>query len=90
MLKDLVIIRTDECWELFDGILDETQENTGHLLGKELILKNTLKKLEQFSFLPRQTQWIINYIFANPFQEKEGLIQSETREEFNNQNREEL
>ena len=85
LLKDLAIIRTDEYRELFDGILDETQANTGHLLGKEHVLKNTQKKLEQLSFPSRQIKWIVNDILGNPFvQEKEGLIQSESQEEFNN------
>ena len=85
MLKDLAIVGTDECRELFDGILDETEGNTGHLLGKGRVLKNIQKKLDQLSFPSRQIKWIVNDISGNPFvQEKEGLIQSESQEEFNN------
>ena len=85
MLKDLAIVGTDECRELFDWILDETEGNTGHLLGKGRVLKNIQKKLDQLSFPSRQIKWIVNDIFGNPFvQEKEGLIQSEPQEEFNN------
>ena len=85
LLKDLAIIGTDECRELFDGIPDEIQGNTDHLLGKEHVLKNIQKKLEQLSFPSRQIKWIVNDIFGSPFvQEKEGLIQSESQEEFNN------
>ena len=85
LLKDLAIIASDECQELFDGIFDETHGNTGHLLGKEHVLKNIQKKLEQLSFLSRQMKWIVNDIFGNPFvQEKERQIKSESQEEFNN------
>ena len=38
---------TDECREPFDGMLDKTEGNTGHLLGTEHALKNIQKKLEQ-------------------------------------------
>ena len=44
LLKDLAIIRTDECRELFNGILDEAQGNTGHIIGKEQVLKKYLEK----------------------------------------------
>ena len=54
MLKDLAIIASDECQELFDGILDETHGNTGHLLGKEHVLKNIQKKTWT-AFIPVQT-----------------------------------
>ena len=85
LLKDLAIIETDERRELFDETLDETEDNTGHLLGKEHVLRNIQKKLEQLSFPSRQIKWIVNDISGNPFvQEKEGLIQSESQEEFNN------
>ena len=44
-----------------------------------------IKKLEQLSFPSRQIKWIVNDIFGNPFvREKEGSIQSESQEEFNN------
>ena len=52
LLKDLAIIRTDEYRELFDGILDETQANTGHLLGKEHVLKIFKKNLNRFHSRP--------------------------------------
>ena len=52
LLKDLAIIRTDEYRELFDGILDETRGNTGHLLGKEHVLKNTQKNMNSFHSRP--------------------------------------
>ena len=66
MLKDLAIIGTDECRELFDGILGETEENTGHLLGKEHFFKySQRKKLEQRSFPSKQIEWIVNDIFGN-------------------------
>ena len=38
-LENIALIGTDECLELFSGILDETDGKTGHLLGKEHVLK---------------------------------------------------
>ena len=52
LLKDLATIGTDECRELFDGILDETEENTGHLFGKEHVLKIFRKNLNSFHSRP--------------------------------------
>ena len=49
-LENIALIGTDECFELFSGILNETDDKTGHLLGKEHVLKNTQKKLEKLNF----------------------------------------
>ena len=57
-LKDLALIGTDECQELIQGIIAETHSETGNLLGKEHVLKNILKKLENLSFPKKQTGWI--------------------------------
>ena len=66
-LENIALIGTDECLELFSGILDETDDKTGHLLGKKHVLKNVQKKLEKLNFPNKQTKWIINDIFGDPF-----------------------
>ena len=84
MLKHLAIIGTYECRELFDG--NNRKEIPATFLVKSIFLKySQRKKLEQLSFPSKQIEWIVNKIFGNPFvQEKEGLIQSESQEEFDN------
>ena len=82
-LEDLALIGTDECQELFQGIIAETHDETGNLLGKEHVLKNIQKKLENLSFPEKQTRWIINDIFENLFEkEKNGLMQCKTTDGF--------
>ena len=49
-LEKIVLIGTDKCLEVFSGILDETGDKTGHLLGIEHVLKNIQKKLEKLNF----------------------------------------
>lgn len=46
-LEDLAIIGTDECDELYNGILQESNGNTGHFLGKEHMIKTIQRKLNQ-------------------------------------------
>lgn len=82
-LEDLALIGTDECKELFQGIMTETDGNTGHLLGKEHVLKNVQKKLENLSFPRKQTKRILNDIFGNPFDKNQkSLIQSKSEKDF--------
>ena len=82
-LEDLALIGTDECQELIQGIIAETHGETGNLLGKEHVLKNIPRKLENLSFPKKQTRWIINDIAGNPFEkEKNGLMQCKTTDEF--------
>ena len=82
-LEDLALIGVDECQELVQGIIAQTHGETGNLLGKEHVLKNIPRKLENLSFPKRQTRWIINDIAGNPFEkEKNGLIQCKTKDEF--------
>ena len=65
--KNIALIGTDECLQLFSGILDETDDKTGHLLGKEHVFKNIQKKLEKLNFPNKQMKWIINDTFGHPF-----------------------
>ena len=82
-LENIALIGTDECLELFSGILDETDDKTGHLLGKEHVLKNIQKKLEKLNFPNKQMKWIINDIFGHPFDsEKKGLMQCSSPMDF--------
>ena len=64
-LENIALIGTDECLELSTGILDESDDKTSHLLGKEHVLKNIQKKLEKLNFPNKQTKWIINDIFGH-------------------------
>ena len=50
-LEDLALIGTEECQELIQGIIAETNRETGNLLGKEHVLKNIRKKLENLSLV---------------------------------------
>ena len=73
-LDDIAIIGTDECDELFDGILNENQQNTGHLLGKEHVLKNVQKKLEKLRFPRQQSKWICGDIFGDPLDQAKKIL----------------
>ena len=74
-LENIALIGTDECLELFSGILDETDDKTGHLLGKEHVLKSIQKKFKKPNFPNKQMKWIIHDIFGHPFDsEKKGLM----------------
>ena len=82
-LEDIAIIGTDECDELFDGILDESQGNSGHLLGKEHVFKNVQKKLENLRFPRQQSKWICADIFGDPFDKtKKSLMDCKNGLEF--------
>ena len=73
-LENVALIGTDECLELFSDILHETDGKTGHLLGKEHVLKSIQKKLEKLNFPNKQMKWIINDIFSHPFVGKKKRI----------------
>ena len=82
-LEDLALIGTDKCQDLIQGMIAETNDETVNLLGKENVLKNIQKKLENLSYPKKQTKWIINNVFGNPFKkEKNGLMQCKTTDEF--------
>lgn len=66
-LEDLAIIGTDECDELYNGILQESNGNTGHFLGKEHMIKTIQRKLNQLSFPKSASSTIVNDIFGDPF-----------------------
>ena len=59
-----------------------------NLLGKEQVCKNIMKKLLQLNFPARQAKIIVDDIFGNSFpgnktaDSKDGLVESETLEEF--------
>ena len=42
-VENIVLIGPIQCLQLFSGILDETYGKTGHLLGKEQVLRNIQK-----------------------------------------------
>ena len=66
-MENIALIGTDECLELFNGILDENDDKTGHLLGKEHVLKNIQKKLEKLNFPNKQMNRILKDMFGHPF-----------------------
>ena len=66
-LENIALIGTDECLELSTGILDESDDKTSHLLGKEHVLKNIQKKLEKLNFPNKQMKWILKDMFGHSF-----------------------
>ena len=57
-LKGLKAIGTDEDSALMEGILEETDGQTIHLLGKEHVQQNVAKKLAEYNFPERQKRRI--------------------------------
>ena len=80
-LKSLKAIGTDEDTALIEGILQETDGHTIHLLGKEHVKKNIAKHLSNCNFPDRQAKVILEDIFGSDCN-KCCLYQCETPEEY--------
>ena len=78
------MIGSDECRELYDGILSQT-ENTAQFLGLEYVQKKEEEFLKKCPFPPNILRGIVEYLFGET-----GLIECESEEDFTSKMREKI
>ena len=83
-LSNIVVLGTDEDEALSGGILKETSGTTIHLLGKEYVQANVVKKLQSLNFPSIQSKIILSDIFGgSTCKEEDSLYGSENAEVYN-------
>ena len=75
-LRKLVVKGSDECPELYDGILSQA-ENTAHFLGLEYVQKKVKEFLKKCPFHPNVSRGIVEDIFG-----ESGLGECESEQDF--------
>lgn len=63
----MVDLEPHKCDKLYDGVLQETSENTTHFLGKQHMITIILQKLSQLSLPKSASIMILNEIPGDPF-----------------------